>query len=142
MVDILGHGPSKFTIDVIIQFAGKMTDYIGALVDCMVTHYREKYERLERLMIALQENYRGLREDYHHLKANYERLENWANDQEQRADALHDVIDRYINRSGPGIRRDLLDAFNEVANELDIDIDEIVNTSDVESDFSLGFMSD
>lgn len=113
--------------------------FVGALVDCMVTHYREKYERLEHLMNALQANYKSLREDYIHLKSNYERLEDWANEQEQRADALHSVVDSFINRSGPGVRRDLLDSFNEVADELGVDIDEILISDD---EFETMLMSD
>lgn len=112
-----------------------------ALVDCMVTHYREKYERLTHLMEVIQNNYRSLRQDYVHLKNSYARLEDWANDQEQRADALHDVIDRFINRNGPRVRRDLLESFNEVAADLDIDLDEILAQSD-DDDFSVGFLSD
>lgn len=108
----------------------------------MVTHYREKYERLEHLMEILQTNYRSLREDYEHLKNNYARLEDWANDQEQRADALHDVMDRFINRHGAGVRRDLLDTFNEVATDLDIDLEDVFIDSDNDSEFSFGFLSD
>lgn len=112
--------------------------YVQALVDCMVTFYREKVERLENLLEVIQANYRSLREDYIHLKANYERLEDWAHEQEQRADALHDVIDSFINRSGTTVRRDLLDSFNEVANDLDVDLD----LSGIESDFSLELIED
>jgi len=118
------------TIEIIIESAG-----MEALVDCMVTFYKEKYERLENLFEALKVNYKSLRQDNLNLRRQYEELERYAEEQESRANALHDVIDGYINRSGPGIRRDLMEAFNEVANNLDIDIDLLSNDG---SEFSIG----
>lgn len=106
----------------------------------MVTHYKEKYERLEFLIEVLQSNYRALREDYLSLKRSYDQLEEWANDQEQRANALHDVIDTFINRNGVGVRRDLLEAFNEVANDLEINIDDLLAYE--EEEFEIDVMSD
>lgn len=110
-----------------------------ALVDCMVTFYREQYERLEQHYDVLKRVYRQCRHELYQLRNQYEELENYANEQEERANALHDVIDRFITRNGRNVRRDLMDSFNEVANELGIELDIL---SDVESDFSISYMSD
>lgn len=111
-------------------------DGYSALVDCMVTHYKEKYERMENLLKAVQENYRSLRQDYNSLTNSYQRLETWAEEQEQRANALHDVINSFIDRNGPVVRRDLLESFNEVADDLDIDLDQILD-NDSEEEFDV-----
>ena len=131
-------------IGFILQFAGKdtsinMANY-QALVDIMVTHYREKYERLDVLTKILESNYKELRKDYRHLQSAYDRLEEWGNDQEQRANALHDVLDNYIERSGAGVRSDLLESFHEIARNLDIDLEELIELPIDEE--ILGFLSD
>lgn len=110
-----------------------------ALVDVMVTFYREQYERLQQHYDVLKRVYRECRHELYQLRTAYERLEDYANEQEQRANALHDVIDLFINRHGRNVRRDLLDSFNEVAHELDIELDEF---SDSGSEFSVAVMSD
>lgn len=113
--------------------------YYQAIVDSMVTFYREHYERIERHYEVLKRVYRQCRQELYQLRSQYEQLEEYANEQEQRANALHDVIDLYINRNGRNVRRDLLDSFNEVANDLGIELDDF---SDTDSDFSIGLMSD
>ena len=111
-----------------------------ALVDVMVTHYKEKYERFERLMTALQNNYRVLREDNERLRRAYDVLEDWAIAQEQRANALHSVIDTFIDRNGENVRRDLMEAFNEVATDLDVNLDLDIDLMHSDDDFSIGEM--
>lgn len=110
-----------------------------ALVDPMVTFYREQYERLSNQYNVLKRVYRECRHELYNLRTQYEGLEDYANEQETRANALHDVIDTFINRNGRTVRRDLLDAFNEVATELGIEMEDF---EDSDSDFSVEVMDE
>ena len=104
-----------------------------ALVDCFVTFYRENYERLSRQYDVLKSVYRECRQELYQLRNQYERLEEYAEEQEQRANALHSIMDHYINNHGRTVRRDLLDSFNEVANQLGVELEEF--SDDVDSEF-------
>jgi len=111
----------------------------SALIDPMMTFYREQYERVCREYEVLRRVYRECKHELYNLRNQYERLEEYATEQEERAAALHSVIDHFISRNGRNVRRDLLDSFNEVANELGIELEEL---DQEESDFSLEDLED
>jgi len=116
-------------------------EFAFALIDPMVTYYREQYERMEQWYHVLKRVYRQQQQELYQLRNEYEELENWANDQEERANAMRAVINRMIDGNPRDVRRNLLEAFNEVARELQVDLsDEIDDDSD--SEFSIGVMSD
>ena len=75
------------------------------------------------LIKVLEDQIFELRAEYLALGRQYEALEEYADTQERRADALRMVIDEMIDRSGAGVRRDLMDSFNEVAADLSIDLE-------------------
>lgn len=106
----------------------------NALLDPMITFYRETLERTKRILKATQIAYKACKKELQELRLSYDRLEEWAESQEQRADALQTVIETFVNQNGRQVRRDLLDAFNEVATDLGIELGDF--DSD-ESDFSV-----
>lgn len=99
----------------------------------MVTHYRQQMERLEHHISALRACYTSLKTDYAFLQISFERMENYAAEQEARADALHQVIDGFINRSDAYARRDLMDEFNAVAEELQIPLEQVIADWEIET---------
>ena len=92
-----------------------------------------KIVRTETRVAALELENERLNYEKNSLSRQYERLEEYADEQEAKANAIHDVVDEMINRSGEGVRRDLLDSFNEVARDLGIDLD-IWETETLQSD--------
>lgn len=88
--------------------------------------------RLLQTKLELQSSLHAVLEDYYTLERQLERAEDFAAEQEQRANAYRDVMDGFIEMSSEGVRRDLLDEFNRVAGELDVDMS-ILNDFDVDS---------
>lgn len=108
-----------------------MDSFTLVMMEFMAAETNAAVEKMDK---ALEELAR-LKEAHANLITQYDRLEDWAIGQEARADALHDVIANFIERAGPGVRRDLLAEFNEVADDLDLDIDEVIDlVSDTESE--------
>ena len=97
-----------------------------AIVDCMVLHYKEGLENLEERMKKLEADNRVLAREHAALRRQYDALEDYATEQEMRANALHDVIDGYIERSATSVRRDLLMEFEHVARVRNIDLENII----------------
>lgn len=93
-----------------------------ALVDTMVTFYRETLDRMSTLLENLRQENIKLREEYDYLNNSFVRLELHAAEQEERAEGLYLVVSRYLRRCGREIRRDLMDEFNDAANDLDYDV--------------------
>lgn len=115
-----------FAIEAILHFAGKMASNIRAIIDPLVQFYKDCLERAEQRIWLLEMQYEEVKAERQQLQRQYDTLEEWATSQEFRANALHDVIDGFITReTTASIRRDLLEAFNEVANELDIDMGDV-----------------
>ena len=112
----------------------------GSLLDPMLEFYREQYERLNQQYSVLKRVYRECRHEIYVLRNQYERLEDYSTEQESRANALHDVIDRFISRHGDNVRSDLLDSFHEIARELNIDLTD--EFSDRDSNFSIELMDE
>lgn len=105
-----------------------------SIVDPLVMFYKHQNEMLLKLLKAREDEVIALREERDLLRERTDQLENFADEQEQRANALHDVIDVMIERQTYGnVRRDLIEAFNEVANELDIEL-ELYDVIDLTSD--------
>ena len=107
-----------------------------AILQPIVTFYRESLEKVERKYESLRAAYEELLLERRHLMQSYERLEDYATEQDARLNALRDVIDRFIDQATVNTRRDLLDEFNAVAREHNIDFDEDVLTAleETESD--------
>lgn len=111
----------------------------ASLVDPFVTFYRENYERLADQYNVLKSVYRETCAELYQLRNQYERLEEYAQEQEQRANALHDIMDHYINHHGRNVRRDLLDSFNEVATQLGVELEDF---SDADTEFETDIMEE
>ncbi|MCG0276766.1 MAG: hypothetical protein L5655_11565 [Thermosediminibacteraceae bacterium] len=97
-----------------------------ALVDVMVQHYKDGLEALEKRMIELEAANKLMAREQATLRRQYDALEDYATEQEMRANALHDVIDGYIERSVSTVRRDLLAEFEHVARVNNIDLENII----------------
>ena len=111
----------KYAIDVIYEFAGKYA--MDAITQCLIEYFKRDLEAAVKRLEAAERENRKLRQDYINLQRSYDGLEEWANDQEARADAMRDIINGFIDNSTNTVRRELLQEFNRVANELDIDLD-------------------
>jgi hypothetical protein len=105
-----------------------------AICDVMVMFYKDNLERMEKLLNLIEQQSAELKIENVALKRQYETLEEWANTQELRANALADVIDRFIVNSGDGVQRDLMEAFNEVAEDLDVDLDFLTEQQEFDSE--------
>lgn len=77
-------------------------------------------------MKKLEADNRVLAREHAALRRQYDALEDYATEQEMRANALHDVIDGYIERSATSVRRDLMAEFEHVARVNNIDLENII----------------
>jgi hypothetical protein len=96
-----------------------------AVLQPIVTFYRESLERIEERYTHLMSAYEELLMERRNLQRAFERLEDYATEQEARYAALQDVLERFVFHSTRNVRRDLLDEFNAVAREQAIDFDEM-----------------
>lgn len=95
-----------------------------SIVDPMIMFYKKECEALLHILELREQQIEEMREERRRIRLEYEALQVWAEEQEQRANALHDVIDVMVERYTDGnVRRDLIEAFNEVANDLDIELE-------------------
>lgn len=104
----------------------------------MIMHYKESMDKLEKRLAKLEDANKKLVFQNNSLVNQIERIEEYAEQMEMRADVLHEVLDRFIEGSTRDVRRNLLDDFNAVARNNDIDIPNInellFETSDTESE--------
>jgi hypothetical protein len=113
-----------------------------AICDAMVQFYKktaEKYEHLYNRMIQERDKYRN---DYTRLRRQYYVLEDYSHTQELRADAMHDVLERFIESLTGELRMELADHFRVVARERDIDLDELDIEVPPPDDWSVHSLSD
>jgi alpha-glucuronidase len=111
----------------------------GALLDPMVQFYKQEYERVDNWLRVIQKTHRQLLKDFNALRQQYYHLEEYAQEQETRANELRDIMEAYVNRHSTAVQRDLMEEFNEVANGLGVhDLDLSFN----DSEFSIESLSD
>ena len=104
------------------------------ILDPMMTFYKRECDAYEHIVELREQEIAELRAEIARYRIQYDALEEYATEQETRANALHDVIDTMIDRQTHGdVRRDLIDAFNEVANDLGIEL-ELYEVIDLTSD--------
>lgn len=111
-----------------------------ALLDPILTFYRQCLERLEERFDRLRVDYENLLMERRSLMRSYERLEEWGVEQESRLNALREVFDRVIAEATANTRAELLHAFTEVQRENEIELDnDLIDAleSDTES-FEIG----
>ena len=89
----------------------------------LVNYFKKDLEAAIVRLEAAERMNRQLKVEQARMNRQYEELERWAVAQEARADALHEVIHGFIDNSTTNVRRDLLEEFNRVAEELDVDLD-------------------
>lgn len=105
-----------------------------SILDPMIEFYQRECNAYEHIVELREQEIAELRAEIARYRSQYDALEEFANEQETRANALHDVIDVMIERQTYGeVRRDLIEAFNEVANDLGIDL-ELYEVIDLTSD--------
>lgn len=97
-----------------------------ALVDVMVQHYKTELEAANERISRLDALVKECQDECKALRKQYERLEEYTDEQERRADVLHEVVERFIDSSTREVARDLLGELNAVAENNGIDID--INT--------------
>lgn len=83
-----------------------------------LTEMDMKYKKLKAEL-------RHQREQNARLESQYERLEEYNHQVESRLNALRDVLGSFIDHSTRDVRRDLLDEFNAVARDYNIDLEEM-----------------
>jgi Lhr-like helicase len=105
---------------------------MDAITLALVEYYKRDLESAIHRLELEERRAMKLAQEVKLLTRQYHALEDFAQEQEQRADALAQVINGFIENTTNEVRRDLMDEFNAVARELDIDLD--VWDQDLESD--------
>lgn len=109
-----------------------MSNY-QALLDTMVQFYKSEIESANKRIDELQRQFESSQKEVRSLRRAFDRLEIYTNEQELRADVLHDVINRFIDVQDRHTARSLIEEMNQVAAEHDIDLEVFLN-QDTESD--------
>ena len=105
-----------------------------ALIDCMVTFYREKYESLIKLYDAVYAANMQRKIDLRNLRRQYATLETYAAEQEDRADSLNAIIYDLIESSSGELRVELQEYFNNATRRYNVHVDLPTDNSDTESE--------
>lgn len=112
---------------------------VQAIIDSLVMHYKDQ---LDAALLRLDR----LERDIHHERAKNERLQQHVDrlrrqnvELDTHVSALREVLDGFVVRATDNVRRDLLDAFMEVAADGGPGIDELL-TDEVLSDSSEDIM--
>lgn len=109
-----------------------MNNNYTALIDIMVTHYREALERLEERLKVVEEQNKAIKTENALMRDAYYRMETMALEEETRADQLRQSILDFMASLSPTARRDLIPEFNAVARANEVSIDELLYNSDSE----------
>lgn len=110
----------------------KVSKKMEAILHPVLQFYKDNLESSLDLIEILEDQRTELKDENRRLRQRIEDLEIRVAEAEYRADALRRVLDVMAERTERTVRRDLLDAFNEVANELDVDLDMEQLSSDME----------
>lgn len=103
-----------------------------AIVDCMVLFYRDQAQHMADLLAILQDQVQELQMELRSVQHSFDRVEEYALDQERRCEALHQIINGFIEHTTENMRDDVMDTLYDVARSLNIDLDEVIDLSDVE----------
>lgn len=97
--------------------------FIEALTQGLIGVLRDQIQRLESRIDLYEQHVNAYRQERQSLQRAFERVEDYAVHQEQRANALHDLVNHMIDHGSYNTRSDVEDAVIHVSREHDIDLD-------------------
>lgn len=98
---------------------------MDAILDPMIIFYKTQLERAQEFIELLEKQNRELLQERDQLSRSFERLEIYTEHCEARLEYLRDVLNRHVDNATNNVRRDLLDEFNQVARDHNIEYNEI-----------------
>lgn len=96
-----------------------------SILDPMISFYRSQVQLLERELQIVEEHNKQLKRERNAARRAFDRLEDYVVDCETRLEYLRAVLNLHVDRATRNVQRDLLDEFNEVARQADVDFDEL-----------------
>ena len=101
-----------------------------AILQPMLLWYKDQLDTSCELLELLGKQRQELTEENRELRQRLDHVHIQLAEAQYRADALHRVLDVMVDRQAGQVRRDLMDAFNEVADEIGVELE----MSDVETE--------